>query len=88
VFKDMEKWTEIRRRVLTHEISKREACRQYALQWRTLKRILNHTEPAGYQLQPPRPKRKLDKFLPIIHEILEPPPRSGQRKWRDVDCHA
>jgi transposase len=71
VFKDMEKWTEIRRRVLTNEISKREACRQYALQWRTLKRILNHAEPAGYQRQQPRAKRKLDKFLPIIHEILE-----------------
>jgi transposase len=71
VFKDMEKWTEIRRRVLTKEISKRGACREYALQWRTLKRILQHAEPAGYQLQQPRPKRKLDRFLPIIHEILE-----------------
>jgi transposase len=71
VFKDMDKWTEIRRRVLTKEISKRGACREYALQWRTLKRILQHAEPAGYQLQQPRPKRKLDRFLPIIHEILE-----------------
>ena len=44
----MEKWTEIRRRVLTNEISKREACRQYAIQWRRLKRILNQAEPAGY----------------------------------------
>ncbi len=28
VYADMEQWTEIRRRVLTNEISKREACRQ------------------------------------------------------------
>jgi len=67
----MEKWTEIRRRVLTKEISKRGACKEYALQWRTLARILKHAEPTGYQLQEPRQKRKLDKFLPIIHAILE-----------------
>jgi len=71
VFKDMEKWTEIRRRVLTKEISKRGACKEYGLQWRTLARILRHAEPAGYQLNEPRRKRRLDEFLPIIHEILE-----------------
>jgi transposase len=71
VFKDMEQWTEIRRRVLTKDISKRAACKEYSLQWRTLARILQHAEPAGYQLQKPRPKRKLDKFLPIIHGILQ-----------------
>jgi transposase len=70
VFKDMEKWVEIRRRVLTKEISKRGACEEYRLPWRTLMRILEHEEPVGYQLQKPRPKRKLEKFLPIIHEIL------------------
>jgi transposase len=71
VFKDMEKWVEIRRRVLTQEISKRAACREYGIQWRTLQRILEHEEPAGYQMKQPRRKRKLEKFLPIIHEILE-----------------
>jgi transposase len=71
VFKDMEKWVEIRRRVLTQEISKRAACMEYGLQWRTLERILKHEEPAGYRLKEPRRKQKLDKFLPIIHEILK-----------------
>jgi hypothetical protein len=33
VFVDMELWAEIRRRVLTHEISKREACRRYEIRW-------------------------------------------------------
>ena len=37
MFKDMEKWVEIRRRVLTGEISKRGACQEYELQWRTLR---------------------------------------------------
>jgi len=70
VFKDMEKWVEIRRRVLTRELSKRAACQEYQIEWRTLQRILQHEEPAGYQLKEPRQKRKLERFLPIIHEML------------------
>ncbi len=71
MFKDMDKWVEIRRKVLTGELSKRGACAKYRLPWRPLVRILEHEEPIGYQLQKPRPKRKLEKFLPIIHEILQ-----------------
>lgn len=71
MFKDMEKWIEIRRRVLHNEISKRQACREYNVPWRTLQRILEHEEPPGYQLKQPRRKRKLEPFLPIIHDILE-----------------
>ncbi len=71
MFKDMETWVEIRRRVLTGEMSKRAACREYHLDWKILKRILEHEEPTEYQLKEPRRKRKLEKVLPIIHEILE-----------------
>ena len=67
----MDQWVEIRRRVLTKEISKRAACKEYRIEWRTLQRILKHEEPAGYQLKEPRRKRKLERFLPIIHEILQ-----------------
>jgi transposase len=67
----MEKWVEIRRQVLTGELSKRQVCAKYRLPWRTLVRILKHEEPAKYQLKEPRRKQKLDKFLPIIHEILK-----------------
>lgn len=67
----MEQWAEIRRRVLTKEISKRGACKEYAIEWRTLTRILKYAEPPGYQLTQPRRKRKLAEFLPLIHEILE-----------------
>ena len=81
VFKDMEKWVEIRRRVLGKEISKRQACKEYGIPWRTLQRILEHVEPPGYQLKQPRAKRKLDRFMPIIHEILERD-RQAPRKQR------
>ena len=67
----MQKWIEIRRRVLCKEISKRQACREYGLGWRTLTKILEQEEPPGYQLKRPRRKRKLERFLPILHEILE-----------------
>ncbi len=66
----MELWTEIRRQVLTKELSERAACRKYGLGWQTLKKILAHTEPPGYRQSQPRPKRKLESFLPIIHQIL------------------
>jgi transposase len=67
----MEFWTEIRRRVLTDELSKRAACVEYDLSWHTLEKILRHEEPPGYRQQRPRRKPKLESFLPIIHQILE-----------------
>ena len=71
MFKDVHKWIEIRRRVLGKEISKRQACREYAIGWRTLARFRTHEEPPGYRLKQPRQKEKLQRFLPGIHEILE-----------------
>ena len=67
----MEFWTEVRRRVLTKQLSKRAACREYELSWHTLKKILTHPEPPGYRKKGPRRKPTLEPFLPIIHQILE-----------------
>lgn len=68
---DMELWTEIRRRVLTKELSKRAACKEYELGWWTLKKILEHAEPPGYRRAKPRQRPKLAAFLPLIHQILQ-----------------
>ena len=76
----MEKWAEIRRRVLSGEISKRAACVQYEIHWDTLKKILTHTEPPGYR-QTKQRESKLDPFLSIVHEILESD-RQVHRKQR------
>ncbi len=70
MFTDMQMWAEIRRRVLNGEISKRAACREYDMHWKTLEKILTFTEPPGYRLSQPRGS-KVDPFLPIIQEILE-----------------
>ena len=67
----MEQWTEVRRRVLTGELSKRAACREYNLSWHTLAKMLTHEEPPGFRLKQPRSKPVLEPFLPIIHEILK-----------------
>lgn len=69
MFTDMEKWIEIRRRVLSGELSKRAACVEYDIHWETLKKILAHSEPPGYRKTSPRPS-KLDPLLPVIYEIL------------------
>src|SRR5262245_46717331 len=67
----MENWAEIRRRVLVDGLSKRAACRQYDIHWDTLRKILEHPEPPGYRRTTPRPRPKLDPFLPVLHQILE-----------------
>jgi len=50
----MEMWTEVRRRVLTGELSKLAACREYGINWQTLVRMLAHVEPPGYRRQAQR----------------------------------
>src|SRR4051812_16967508 len=67
----MENWAEIRRRVLVDGLSKRAACREFDIHWDTLQKILDHPEPPGYHRTAPRPRPRLDPFLPVIHQILE-----------------
>ena len=80
VFTDMEIWVEVRRRVLTGELSKRAACREYEIHWQTLEKILSHSEPPGYQKTKPR-SSIVDPFVPIIEEILKSD-RQVHRKQR------
>ena len=38
----MDHWTEIRRRVLTERLSKRRACEEYGIHWKTLEKMLEY----------------------------------------------
>ena len=67
----MEMWTEVRRRVLTGELSKRAACQEYGINWRTLAKMLAHAEPPGYRRRAKREKPILGPHLAWIHEVLE-----------------
>lgn len=70
MFANMELWAEIRRRVLTGEISKRQACREYEIHWATLKKVLAHEEPPGYRRTRPPRRPTIEPVLPIIRQIL------------------
>ena len=72
---DMDIWTNIRRDVLTGGMSRREACKKYNLNFRTIQKILSHAEPPGYCQAATRDKPTIGPFVPIIHEIL--PTMSG-----------
>src|SRR5208283_3844182 len=67
----MEQWNEIRHRVLVEGQSKRSVCKKFGLHWQTLQKMLEHSEPPGYQMHGPRKKPKLEEFLPIIDQILK-----------------
>jgi len=67
----MEFWSEVRRRVLTGELTKRAARREYRLHWDTLTKILENEEPPGYRRRKEREKPVLGPFIPLIQEILE-----------------
>jgi transposase len=66
----MEQWAEVRRRVLVEGLSKREACREYRVGWRTLEKMLALPEPPGYRRRGPRPRPVLGPFAGVIEEIL------------------
>jgi transposase len=67
----MERWTEIRRNVLTGAMSKREACGHYKIHWLTLQKILMHEEPPGYRRTRPPRRPTIEPYLPTIHAILD-----------------
>jgi transposase len=67
----MQIWAEIRRRVLSGELSLRQAAHDYRLNFRTVQKIVHHHQPPTFHQDRPRPKPVLDPFLPLIHEILQ-----------------
>ncbi len=67
----MEKWTEIRRRVLVEGVSKRQIMRETGIHRETLTKILSFSEPPGYSLKKPRPQPKLSPYLDRIRQIIE-----------------
>jgi transposase len=67
----MEIWAEIRRRVLSGELSLRQAAGTYRLNYRTVRKIVTRQEPPTFHQASPRPKPILGPFLPIVYQILE-----------------
>jgi transposase len=71
MYVDMENWSEIRRRVLVEGVSRRQILRETGMHWRTLWKMLKHSEPPGYRQSQPRTKKKLEAYVGRIEQILK-----------------
>jgi transposase len=67
----MDRWTEIRKKILVEGVSKRQVMEEEGIHWETLKKILANSEPPGYQMKHERPKPKMGPFLGRIEQILK-----------------
>ena len=67
----MGQWTDVRRAVLVDGISKRQACRRFGIHWDTLKRILAHSAPAGYQRVTKSDRPVIGPWLDRLAELLQ-----------------
>src|SRR5581483_540445 len=71
MYADMEEWSEIRRRVLVERASRRQILRETGMHWRTLKKILENSQPPGYRQKGPRVKTKLGPYMERLEQILK-----------------
>ena len=66
----METWAEIRRRVLVEKVSRRQILRETGMHWRTLRKVLQHSQPPGYRQSQPRARKKLGAYEGRIEQML------------------
>ena len=71
VYRRMEQWVDIRQRVLRDGVSKRQILRETGIHWTTLKKILEHPSPPGYQRKKRPDKPKIDPYRERIRQILD-----------------
>lgn len=67
----MDRWTEIRKKILVEGVSKRQVMEEEGIHWETLKKILAHSTPPGYRMSQERPQPKTGPFLGRIEQILK-----------------
>jgi transposase len=67
----MDQWIQIRQRVLREGVSKRQIMRETGMHWETLKKILEHASPPGYQRSKSPKRPKIDPYLDRIRQIIE-----------------
>ena len=76
----MQQWAEIRRRVLVEQVSQRQILRETGMHWKTLQKILQHSEPPGYRREVPFSKPKIGPFLGRVRQILEDDRRVSRKQ--------
>ncbi len=68
--RDMQWWTRLRVRQAQEPVSKRSLCREEGISYKTLEKVLSHSEPPGYRRAAPYEEPKLGPFVARIEEIL------------------
>ena len=68
--RDMQWWTRLRVRQAQEPVSKRALCREEGISYKTLEKVLSHSEPPGYRRAAPVVEPKLGPFVARIEEIL------------------
>lgn len=81
VYTDMDLWVQVRRYVLAEGHSKRSACEAFGINWRTMQKMLDHSEPPGYRRVATPRTRKIEPVLPFLEAMLEAD-RTAPRKQR------
>ena len=67
----MDRWTEMRKKILVEGVSKRQVMEEEGIHWETLKKILTHSQPPGYRMKQERPQPKIGPYLGRIKQILQ-----------------
>jgi transposase len=81
MYRNMKQWQEVRHAVFVAGLTVNEAKEKFGLHDTTVKKMLAHSEPPGYQMGKARKKRTIGPFLTIIKEILESD-KNAPRKQR------
>ena len=74
----MNELTEILRKVLVDKVSQRQICRDFKITPTTLTKLLENSEPPGYQRTAERPRPKLGSILGVIDQILADDRSAGE----------
>lgn len=67
----VELYNRVRRACHVEGMSKSAAARMFGIDRKTVSKILKHSVPPGYRRMKPPVRPKLDRFIPVIDQILE-----------------
>ena len=84
MYTDIEQWTEIRRRILVEKVSQHQVLRETEMHWKTLQKILEHSEPPGYRRQVAFTKPKIGPFPDRVQQILEDDRRVSRSQRQEL----
>ena len=86
VYNDMDRWTQIRKKILVEGVSKRQVMEEEGIHWETLKKISANSAPPGYQMSQGRPRPKVGPFLGRTKQIPEDDKQFHKKQHHTSGC--